>query len=299
MAWIEVHQGLWTSPKTTAFASALKIDPVYAGGLLCRLWCWAIDAAKEDGDISHLPIVEIATAAGWRKSAKTFFKALTTVHEGCTSAWVDDLGDGIYKLHDWDTYTGKLQERRRKDRERKTRVTSVGNSKGIPKENPRKVSGKSYATVPYRTTIDINHRDSSSRSGTNNARAGNDDGGDAVPDVPLLPENMRDPEYAALANQLTAFFGNVPTHMELERAEFFIKQYGREWWDRALSEASDRRSRNFGYVKSKLEAWAANGGPDNDKKLKPARSPTKQVDGVKYDMHDYSTVDKDGLYNNF
>jgi hypothetical protein len=157
MAWIEVHQKLWIHPKTIAFAKALKIDPVYAGGLLCRLWCWAIDAADEDGNIGYLPMIEIATAAGWRKSAKSFFCALTTVHEGCTSAWVDDLGNGVYRLHDWDTYTGKLQERRRKDRTRKVGSNSDGNSKGksteIPKENPRKNYGIPDATVPYRTNI--------------------------------------------------------------------------------------------------------------------------------------------------
>lgn len=100
----------------TKFAAALKIDPVYAGGLLCRLWCWALDVALPDGDISHIPIEEIAVQAGWRKNPKTFFKALTTVYPDNPSAWVDDLGNGVYKLHDWYIYTGKLQEHRAEEK---------------------------------------------------------------------------------------------------------------------------------------------------------------------------------------
>jgi hypothetical protein len=158
MAWIEVHQELWNHPKTRAMANALKINPSYAGGLLCRFWCWAVDAARPDGDISHLTPGDIASATGWTKSPKILFAALTTVYRDppyeCDSAWVDDLGNGKYRIHDWSSYAGKLLERRRKDRLRK----SIGNPSEIPEEIQRKSSGSpaefqrnSRATVPYRT----------------------------------------------------------------------------------------------------------------------------------------------------
>jgi hypothetical protein len=33
-------------------ADSLRIDLTFDGGLLCRLWCWAFDTARPDGDIS-------------------------------------------------------------------------------------------------------------------------------------------------------------------------------------------------------------------------------------------------------
>lgn len=215
MAWIEIHQNLWSHPKTYAFAKALKIDAVTAGGHLCRFWCWAIDAAREDGDITHLPPEEIAAAAGWRKSPAALFKALTTVFDGCTSPWIDKV-DGRYLIHDWEDYAGKLVERRKKDRDRKTQSKKArnsppsepedpkkfhGNSTGIPTENSQEIRRNSeripalpYPTVPNQVSYVVG--DSNVTQGTVNDIDDRASLPDAwKPDLPQgddLPPEMRD-----------------------------------------------------------------------------------------------------------
>ena len=76
MMWIEIHQELWAHPKTTKFVHGLKIDPVYAGGLLSHFGCWSIDNALPDGEIGDTLSVEIAAAAGWKKALTTILVAI-------------------------------------------------------------------------------------------------------------------------------------------------------------------------------------------------------------------------------
>jgi hypothetical protein len=63
----------------------------------------------ESGDLSHLTSRAIAAAAGWVGRPERFVQAL--VEQG--------LLDEGPKIHDWDDYSGKLTDRRAKDRERK------------------------------------------------------------------------------------------------------------------------------------------------------------------------------------
>lgn len=146
MAWIELHQSIWTHPKTYRLAKELKIEPMYAASHLIRFWCWALDVVDESGDISYLPDEEIAAGAGWRKQAHTFVCALIS------TGWIDADVSGKH-IHDWEDYAGKLLSKRKADRERKRTRNNHRNSNGIPTESPQENLENSNRnrtlTVPY------------------------------------------------------------------------------------------------------------------------------------------------------
>lgn len=111
MAWIELHQAIWTHRKTLILAAELDIDETYAAAHMIRLWTWALDNAPE-GDLSGLPAKVIAYGAGWRNDPDTFVEAAVR------AGWLDRDGDRLV-IHDWQDYAGRLIEKRRQDAERK------------------------------------------------------------------------------------------------------------------------------------------------------------------------------------
>lgn len=111
MAWIELHQAIWTHRKTFILAAELNIDETYAAAHMIRLWTWALDNAP-DGDLSGLPPKVIAYGAGWRGDAEAFVEA------SIKAGWLDRDNESLV-IHDWYDYAGRLIEKRRKDMERK------------------------------------------------------------------------------------------------------------------------------------------------------------------------------------
>jgi len=111
MAWIELHQSLWTHRKTLILADELEIDETLAGGHLARLWTWALDNAPT-GNVGSSPRV-ISYGAGWKGDAALFFQALVRC------GWLEPVAD-TFVLHDWDDYAGKLIEQRAVAAERKS-----------------------------------------------------------------------------------------------------------------------------------------------------------------------------------
>lgn len=107
MAWIELHQSLWTHHKTIELAAQLGIDPTHAGGLMARLWTWCLDNAP-DGDLSRLSATAIAVGAGWTGKPEDFVEA------AIKAGFLDRDPDGRQGLfvHDWHDYAGRLMERR-------------------------------------------------------------------------------------------------------------------------------------------------------------------------------------------
>lgn len=101
MAWIELHQAVWTHRKTMMLGAALGIEDIYAAAHMARLWCWALDSAQ-DGDLSRIPDSVIARAAEWRGDPQAFM-------DGAKAAGFIDA-DGM--LHDWWEYAGRLIESR-------------------------------------------------------------------------------------------------------------------------------------------------------------------------------------------
>lgn len=111
MAWLEVHQSLPTHRKTDALADLLGIRPVEVVGHVTCLWLWALDNAR-DGNLTASSPRAIARAAMWEGDPSRFYNALVA------AGFLDEPG----MIHDWDEYTGRLQEqlerRREKTRER-------------------------------------------------------------------------------------------------------------------------------------------------------------------------------------
>lgn len=142
MAWIELHQGLREHKKLFACADELRIGRTQMAGMLVSLWLWALDNAQDGslGDVSNRTIARVCDYP--EKKADLLVTALFK------TGWLDKQ-DGVYHIHDWFDYAGKLMERREKDRARKKPKQNKKNdsSNGTPMEQPR----KSCATVPYST----------------------------------------------------------------------------------------------------------------------------------------------------
>lgn len=126
MAWIELHQSVWTHRKTFLMSAALGVDDTAAVGHLARLWCWGIDNAGEQGELTGLPDAAIALAAGWKKKPDVFVAALVS------SGYVDDVA-GVRALHDWDSYAGRLLRKRAANAQRaRTSRTRNADVAGLP-----------------------------------------------------------------------------------------------------------------------------------------------------------------------
>lgn len=142
MAWFEAHQNMPRHRKTLILAASLGVSRREAIGLMWDLWAWGLDNADIDGRLIGLTAQDIADAMDFpRKKGAKLMDALTE------SGYVEQL-DGVYVLHDWRDYAGKLNERRAKDRVRK--------SSGNPAEIQRKKSGSDAEihTLPYPTYKD-------------------------------------------------------------------------------------------------------------------------------------------------
>lgn len=131
--WIPLHANVFFDPKVTGAAKRLtRGDVEKLVGHLARLWTWSIDHA-DTGDLSHLQLTAIASAAGWNGDARRFVKILLEV----------GLLDSGPRIHEADKYFGRIADRRKQDRERKKEAreaekraqmahSSAGVSRGRP-----------------------------------------------------------------------------------------------------------------------------------------------------------------------
>ncbi len=106
MAWIESHQTLGQHPKTRKLARLLNISVPTAVGHLQFLWWWAMDYAP-DGSLERFEDADIADAMLWEGNAEALVDALRI------AGFVD-----VNQIHDWDTYLGRLIDRRAANAER-------------------------------------------------------------------------------------------------------------------------------------------------------------------------------------
>jgi hypothetical protein len=92
MAWIEVHQSLFTHRKTLELAELLEVPDLYASAHLIALWTWALDNAPD----GHLAVSEriIARAAQWPHDPASLVQALLQ------TGFLETSGEG-YIIHDW------------------------------------------------------------------------------------------------------------------------------------------------------------------------------------------------------
>lgn len=156
MSYIELHEHVWSHPKTIELSRRLQISKTYAVAHLSRLWTWCIRYA-DDGCISKLSSYQIADAADWAGDAEAFVKALAE------SGFIDETHDGTF-IHDWSDYAGRLVRIRQRDRERKRNPEQFHRkSDGNPTEcdgNPEESAGEktdssgiAYSLKPIESTI--------------------------------------------------------------------------------------------------------------------------------------------------
>lgn len=144
MAWIELHQTIWTHRKTLVLAAELGIEPDLAVARVMRLWCWSLDNCP-DGDLSALPPAVLAAGANWTGDPEALVDALLR-------AGFLDRQDERLLLHDWWEYAGRLIERRREDALRKraarTRATSPPRMAATPRAAPSSADASPPSAPP-------------------------------------------------------------------------------------------------------------------------------------------------------
>ncbi len=133
MAWVSVHQQVRDHRKTRALFRELNISRAEAIGTLVLLWTWALDNCDETGKLLSCTIDDIAAASYWNGNPCDLYNALVKVR------WIDDVGGDIF-VHDWNDFNKPFHdyiERKAKDRLRKQRKNSAGNTTEIPQEAPQ------------------------------------------------------------------------------------------------------------------------------------------------------------------
>lgn len=102
--WFQVFADLPGHIKIGKLRDGLKLKNRYeAVGLIVCIWSWAAVHAPS-GELTEVSAQDLADAAGWRKSGKSFLEALVS------SGFVDRGEDGSLILHDWDDHQGMLQD---------------------------------------------------------------------------------------------------------------------------------------------------------------------------------------------
>jgi DnaD/phage-associated family protein len=226
MAWIELHQSIWTHRKTLLLATELELDEIYAAAHLIHLWTWALDNAR-DGYLVDLPAKVIAYGAGWKGKPEVFVRALIS------AGWIDETERGLY-IHDWDEYAGRLIEKRRQDAERKRQW------RGQIKDVPRTPRGRhavtpcdGAGTIPN-LTIPINDHDD------DRARA-----------------REEKPNFVATYEQE---FGRLISPMEYEKLKAFIDGgMNDEVVSEAIKKTREQGKTNVRYALTILNRWKDQG----------------------------------------
>ncbi len=158
MAWIELHQELAQHRKLDRLIKDTGLGRDAALGRLCLLWLWALQN-RPDGDLSDLDAKRAAEIFGVTpRKAAPFLEAL----ERC--GFLDRAGESL-RIHDWEDYTGRYSEIRRRNAERKRRSREKQRDKTVT------VTGLQDQTGPDRTGPDQTGQDLSFLSGGDGARA--------------------------------------------------------------------------------------------------------------------------------
>lgn len=157
--WIQVYSNMVTHNKTRRLAGELKLTSkevkpnVIAAGMLLALWSWAAQNAA-DGNLTGIPVEDIADVAGWRKDPQLFYDALVKVG-------LLDVGEEGVQIHDWMVYSQLLHEQSENKKE-KDRARSKAY-----RDRKKRASQESQPNHGYEITP--NNRDAShSRHGDDN-----------------------------------------------------------------------------------------------------------------------------------
>lgn len=240
MAWFELHQTRQRHPKTLRLAALIGQERRHACGFLDDLWSWGLDVARRDGRLEGMTADDIAAAMDYpRKKGKWLLDALVG------SGYVDIDDDGTYRLHDWDVYAGRLNDRREKEAERKrtTRKTSAG--------RPADVREKSCATVPkpyHNRTVPKND---GGGGGNAPAREGDPEPGNPYGDGPPPGPTVE----AYIANELPPLSpGNIDQLTALQEAGMQDDAIRL-----AVDVAAANNRRTWAYTYAILRRWLSDG----------------------------------------
>lgn len=197
--WIESHQEIAQHPKTKRLARRLGISVPTAIGHLHLLWWWSVDYA-DDGDLSRYTPEDIADAMMWEGEPQDLWDALVELH------WID-LKEERPEIHDWDTYIGRLLEKRRKDAERKRESRdrtppAPPTSNGHTTDTPKDIQATAQVTVPNRT-VPISPLPPSGEGGGPKRRAKR-----------VGHEPITEPEQVGLVEKYAERYGGEPAVLE-------------------------------------------------------------------------------------
>jgi len=140
--WIKLHAAVFSHPKTLRMAKRLQIAPAAVAGHLSALWCWALEYAP-DGDLARFDAEELEIAAGWQGEDGAFLAAAVA------AGYLDDAAG--YAIHDWESWGGRLAERRQHERERQaTRRAQAGvaASSSAPPDAPSSAPRRAPSSAP-------------------------------------------------------------------------------------------------------------------------------------------------------
>jgi len=129
--WLKVDASIFEHPKTRRLARALGISPEQTVGHLIRLWSWGLRISP-DGVLRNADAVDLAEAANFSGDAEMFLEALLTCSSGGVG-FMERTEDGFLAFHDWTEYSGALEQKREKNRDRMREVRK--NKKATDGEN--------------------------------------------------------------------------------------------------------------------------------------------------------------------
>ena len=170
MAWIEAHQELPRHPKTKRFARMLKISIPQAVGHLFMFWWWALDYA-ENGDLSRYDADDLADAANWDGDPQEFLTAMIECGPGGSYGFIEKNDDGMF-VHDWEIYSGRLVEKREKNRQRQAKGRKNNKSEKIKSESELKISA--HDEVENVKNEKIKHEKTSEKKSDSNSASRNE-----------------------------------------------------------------------------------------------------------------------------
>lgn len=122
--WYRMHANLGDTKVLWRAVTFLGTSPGTAAGHLALFW-GKVSQHCPGGDISQLPDAQLESWAMWDGEPGMFARFIREQH--CT--------DG--KVNDWEEFNGPLEERRRKERERKAAQRSRGRAQDVPRDVPR------------------------------------------------------------------------------------------------------------------------------------------------------------------
>lgn len=248
--WIELHQEMPRHPKTLALAQTLKVSRRETVGILVDLWTWGLSCADEDGNLKAIGQEGIALALDWpvRRAGK-----LVDAFVACQ--WLDSLGGGKYRLHDWPDYTGRLSEKR-KDAERKRQARKRGQSPANPlkspkafPDNPANIRGLSPDS-PIRTVragLTLPHQTEPNR---------NNPGDKNTPSFPTeeeaKPDGGAEQRFGRICQEFEEKVKPMPSSKDGAILSELFRDYPEQSILDAISETARCRGRSASYVRSVL-----------------------------------------------